>query len=153
MSMIVGPLLFVIYINDLPEAVKSHVFLFADDTKVFRKIDSECDSLQLQRDIDALDDWTMKWLLKFNSDKCHVLTMGKIEDIKHTHHYKIGNHELDHVFSEKDLGVMFDTDLAFEEHITSKVNKANAIMGLIRRSFTFLDKDFFKKLYLSLIHI
>ena len=94
--------------------LKSHVFLFADDTKVFRRIDSENDSLQLQRDIDALDDWTSKWLLKFNSDKCHVLTMGKVEDIKHTHYYKIGNQELDHVFSEKDLGVTFDTDLAFE---------------------------------------
>ena len=148
---VLGPLLFVIYINDLPDAVKSHIFLFADDTKVFRRIDSVNDSLQLQRDIDALDDWTSKWLLKFNSDKCHVLTMGKVEDIKHTHHYKIGNQELDHVFSEKDLGVTFDTDLAFEEHITSKVNKANAIMGLIRRSFSFLDKDFFKKLYVTFV--
>ena len=148
---VLGPLLFVLYINDLPEAVKSHVFLFADDTKVFRKIDSEIDSIQLQHDIDALDEWTSKWLLKFNSDKCHVLTMGKTEDIKHTHNYKIGHEELDHVFSEKDLGVTFDTDLEFEEHITSKVNKANAIMGLIRRSFSFLDKEFFKKLYVTFV--
>ena len=148
---VLGPLLFVLYINDLPESVKSQIFLFADDTKVFRPILSEKDSLELQNDINSLDEWTKKWLLMFNPDKCHVLTMGKIEDIKHTHRYTIGPSELEHVFSEKDLGVTFDTDLTFEEHITSKINKANAIMGLIRRSFSFLDKTFFKKLYVTFV--
>ena len=148
---VLGPLLFVIYINDLPEAVKSSVFLFADDTKLFRKIASEDDSKKLQEDINALDEWTKKWLLKFNADKCHVLTVGKLEDTKHTHRYQISSKELEHVFNEKDLGVVFDTELTFDEHITSKVNKANAIMGLIRRTFTFLDAGFFKKLYVAFV--
>ena len=87
---VLGPLLFVLYINDLPESVKSQILLFADDTKVFRPILSEKDSLELQNDINSLDEWTKKWLLKFNPDKCHVLTLGKIEHIKHTHRYKIG---------------------------------------------------------------
>ena len=71
--------------------------------------------------------------------------------MKHTHRYKLADKELEHVFSEKDLGVTFDTELQFEEHITSKVNKANAIVGLIRRSFTFLDCHLFKKLYTTFV--
>ena len=148
---VLGPLLFVIYINDLPETVKSQVFLFADDTKVFKQIKSLEDSALLQNDIDALDKWTEKWLLKFNSDKCHVLTLGKTEKIKHTHRYSISSKELDHVFEEKDLGVIFDNELTFEDHISTKVKKANAIMGLIRRSFSFLDANFFKKLYVTFV--
>ena len=59
--------------------------------------------------------------------------------------------ELDHVFEEKDLGVIIDMELTFEEHIATKVKKANGIMGLIRRSFSFLDGETFKKLYTSFV--
>ena len=91
------------------------------------------------------------WLLKFNTDKCHVLTMGKFENIVHTQRYTLYGDELDHVFEEKDLGVIIDMELTFEEHIATKVKKANGIMGLIRRSFSFLDGETFKKLYTSFV--
>ena len=84
-------------LNDLPEAVKSHVLLFAEDSKLFKQITSEGDSVVLQED-NALDAWTEKWLLKFNADKYHVLTLGKIKESKHTHLYTISSNELDHVF-------------------------------------------------------
>ena len=90
-------------------------------------------------------------MLRFHPDKCHVLTLGKFEDIKHTFRYKISQQELEHVFEEKDLGILIDSNLRFEEHISSKVNKANAIMGLIRRTFTFLDCKLFKKLYTTFV--
>ena len=69
---VLGPLLFVIYINDLPEVVDkdSYVYLFADDTKVFRQIKSQYDHNKLQGDINNLLDWSNKWLLKFHPDKC-----------------------------------------------------------------------------------
>ena len=133
---VLGPLLFVLYINDLPENIISNVFLFADDTKMFRKIISENDSIIVQNDIETLEQWTNDWLLKFNIKKCHVLTIGKHENIQHTHRYTLENSELEHVAEEKDLGVTFDSELTFEEHISMKVNKANAILGLIRRSFS-----------------
>ena len=69
----------------------------------------------------------------------------------HTHRYSVYGKELDHVFEEKDLGVIMDSDLNFEQHIQSKVNKANSIMGLIRRSFSFLDCYLFKKLYVTFV--
>ena len=80
-----------------------------------------------------------------------MLTIGKFENIAHTHRYTLYGDELDHVFEEKDLGVTIDMELTFEEHVATKVKKANSIMGLIRRSFSFLDGDLFKKLYSSFV--
>ena len=148
---VLGPLLFVIYINDLPDNINSDSFLFADDTKILRQISSTEDSIQLQGDLKSLEEWSKKWLLRFNADKCHVLTLGKIEHIVHTHRYELYDEELDHVFEETDLGVTIDSNLKFEEHISKKVNKANSIVGLIRRSFAHLDGELFKKLYTTFV--
>ena len=109
------------------------------------------DSLLLQKDINSLESWSTTWLLKFNIDKCHVLSMGKIDNIMHTHRYQLYKEELDHVFEEKDLGVVIDMGLTFEEHISTKIKKANEIMGLIRRTFSFLDIETFKTLYTSFV--
>jgi len=148
---VLGPLLFVIYINDLPECVSSSSYLFADDTKILRIIKSESDAKLLQADIDALHAWSKKWLLKFHPDKCHVLTIGKFDKIMHAERYKLGSRELEHVFQEKDLGVIFDSDLTFEEHINSKIKRANSMVGVIRRSFSFLDGGLFKQLFTSFV--
>ena len=125
--------------------------LYADDTKIFHHIASRDDALALQNDIDSLEEWSNIWLLKFHPDKCHVLTTGRFENIQYTHRYQVNDRELEHVFEEKDLGVVMDSNLNFEDHIIAKVNKANSIMGLIRRSFSFLDVNLFKKLYISYV--
>ena len=148
---VLGPILFVIYINDLPDVVRSKIYLFADDTKILHKIQSIQDSIQLQEDINALSKWSNDWLLQFNLDKCHVLIQGKQRNVAHAYHYQLNNHELEHVFDEKDLGVILDVELKFEKHISEKINKANAIMGLIRRSFSYLGPELFKKLYLTFV--
>ena len=148
---VLGPLLFVLYINDLPELLDSKTFMFADDTKLFRKINSKNDALILQSDITSLEAWSNKWLLEFNSDKCHILTLGKFDNIRYTYRYRICEHELEHVCDEKDSGVTFDAELKFEDHMSGKVRKANAIVGLIRRSFSFLDCKLFKKLYTTFV--
>ena len=69
-SSVLGPILFVIYINDLPEAVESEAYLFADDTKIFRVINSLDDQHILQNDLVKLENWSDKWLLKFHPEKC-----------------------------------------------------------------------------------
>ena len=78
-----------------------------------------------------MQNWSNTWLLNFHPDKCHVLTLGKLHNIKHAHNYRLGDTELEHVFNEKDLGVVIDSDLSFKDHIVEKIRKANSIVGLI----------------------
>ena len=142
---VLGPLLFIIYINDILTNIESDGYLFADDTKIFRKISTLNDSLALQKDIHSMGNWSKLWVLGFNRDNCHILTLGKFVNITHAHRYKVTDYEIEHVFDEKDCGVIFDSNLSFQEQISAKINKANSIAGLIHRSFTFLDCNFFKK--------
>ena len=122
---VLEPLLFVIYINDLLDNISSSAFLYADDTKIFRKIASKEDAMSLQEDIKKLEQWSEKWLLKFHPDKCHVLSLGKIENTQYTHRYCICQQEMEHVFEEKDLGVI-SVLLPINEHIRSKISYATS---------------------------
>ena len=74
---VLGPLLFVIFINDLPDACSNfaEIFLFADDAKLFKHVRSAEDSAVLQRSCDRLFQWSNQWLLKLNVDKCKVLSI------------------------------------------------------------------------------
>ena len=148
---VLGPLLFVLYINDLPEITKAEMYLFADDTKLFKEINNAFDAFRLQEDIDAMASWSKDWLLRFHPDKCHVLTLGKFWNIKHAHPYTIAGSELEHVDQEKDLGVIIDSELTFEAHIFNKIKKANSIVGLISRSFEFLSPEMFRSLYIAFV--
>ena len=148
---VLGPVLFVIYINDLLDNITSSGLMFADDTKLFRHITSHEDALHLQTDIRKLEDWSNTWKLYFNPDKCHVLTLGKFENIRYAHRYMISNNEIEHVFNENDLGITIDSELKFDEHISRKVRVANAIVGQIRRSFSFLDCDTFRRIYTAFV--
>ena len=67
---VLGPLLFILFINDLPDGVKSDVYLFADDTKIFRNITDWEDKEILQDDLENLENWSNTWLLKFHPEKC-----------------------------------------------------------------------------------
>ena len=83
-----------------------------------------------------------------NEHTSYVLTLGNLVDIMYPHRYQICGTELDHVFEEKE-GVTIDFELIFEQHITQKMNKANAMMCIIRRNFSFLDRKLFKKLCIT----
>ena len=146
---VLGPLLFVIFINDLPTQVKSDLFLFADDTKIFRNIRSEDDRETLQKDINTMLEWANKWQLEFHPDKCVSMSINNKEDQPRM--YKMKETTLKLVKQEKDIGVVVDEQLKFESHIYEKINKANSMMGLIRRSFIYMDEDMFKKLFKAIV--
>ena len=76
---VLGPLVFVLYINDLPDCILSQVFLFSDDTKMFGHIQNSDDQKIFQDDITRLQAWADKWLLKFHPEKCKLLAIGKLE--------------------------------------------------------------------------
>ena len=70
---VLGPLLFLAYINDMPECVKSDIKLFADDSLLYRRIRNDADCHQLQEDLDKLQEWEQRWQMGFNADKCEVI--------------------------------------------------------------------------------
>ena len=154
---VLGPVLFVIYINDLPDHVKSDVKIFADDTKVFTRSDIKENRVQLQEDLDNLNEWSSNWKLRFHPEKCSVMRIGRSE-VK-TDYTMIGTnpngekviHTLKESKSEKDLGVIIDNELSFKEHIATATAKANKIVGLIRRTFDYLTPDTFVQLYKAIV--
>ena len=150
---VLGPILFVVYINDLPDVIKhgSIPYLFADDTKVYHIIYCTKDCENLQKDIRAMQEWSEKWLLCFHSEKCKCIRIGSTEVNMVTYHLKEGQKGVEFKDHEKDIGVVIDNKLSFEKHISEKVNKANSIMGVIRRTFECLDQKTFKLLYTSLV--
>ena len=74
---VLGPLLFVIYINDLEENIAGLISKFADDTKIAGVADSDEDCQRIQQDIDRLENWVEKWQIEFNPDKCEVMHFGR----------------------------------------------------------------------------
>ena len=145
---VLGPLLFNIYVNDIPSVVNSETLMFADDTKIFRKIQSQSDFLQFQQDISNLLAWSVKWQLKFNLSKCFIFHLGP------DHFY--GDYYLDGVQISpnsivRDLGVTMDYYLKFHEHTNLTITKANRVLGLIRKTFYCREPDMITKLFKSLI--
>jgi len=149
---VLGPILFLLFINDMPRVVNSVIKLFADDTKIYREISSEDDCKALQTDLDSLAAWSDSWQLRFNPSKCKCMHLGKCNP-NVTYHISDNSEDIvvDSVASEKDLGVLFDNDLKFSPHIQQKVKKANQTLGMVKRAFDCLDKEVFIPIYKSLI--
>ena len=144
---VLGPLLFVIYINDLPDNLNCEALLFADDTKAYTRITNRADAERLQENLRKLEEWSREWLLVFHPDKCKILTIGRHEDIPCAYPYSLFGTELEHIFEEKDIGITIDSELTFDTHIALKIKKANQTMGLIRRVFSHMGKEMFLRLY------
>ena len=145
---VLGPILFIIYINDIDERINCKLSKFADDTKIANRVDSESQRQLLQRDLDTLIEWSNKWQMKFNIDKCHVLHIGN-QNPQAT--YKMNNTPMTSVDKEKDLGVIVSADLKPSKHCTEVVKTANKLVGFIGRSFTFKSEKIILTLYNSLV--
>ncbi len=98
---VLGPLLFIIYINDLDNGVKSKLSKFANDTKLGGEVDSRVGSDQIQESIDSCIDWAKDWQMEFNLSQYKVLGMGKNNENRD---YRMQGVILEHVTQEKDMG-------------------------------------------------
>ena len=152
---VLGTLLFLIYINDLPEVCENfaEILLYADDAKIYRHILKSEDHYKLQEGLSKFKAWMDKWLLKLNVEKCKVVSYGRCTE-NYSNYYVISSNvisNLDFVNCYKDLGVIFDKHLNFSEHIDTKVNKAYQMLGLIKRHFKYLKPDTLLLLYKSLV--
>ena len=131
---ILGPALFLLYINNLPNSVKSsRVAMFADDTKVFKAIQSTNDADMLQEDINNLANWSSESFLQFNETKCKAESITrKINSIATT--YSMKDVALSSVKHERDLGVWISSDLTFNKHTNEQCAQANKMLSYIRRN-------------------
>ena len=149
---VLGPTLFIYFINDLPLVTTLKTKIFADDTKLFTPISNDDDQFKLQEAIDKMYNWTQTWLLKFNEKKCKVLHIGKNNK---QFKYYIGDEsnktELEITDLEKDLGVSIDPLLNFNSHIKITVKKATAVSFNIIRNFTFRTPEVLVPLFKSLV--
>ena len=119
-----GPGLFLYYINDLPERLRSRVRLFADDTIAYLVIILTKDTGALQEDLDDLATWENKWHMEFHANKCAVLTVSGKKAPVHAD-YKLHDQTLTRVQSAKYLGVTLTDDQKWDQHINNICDKAN----------------------------
>ena len=130
---VLGPTLFLLFINDLPQYCKSSVRLFADDCVLYREIRSSQDSIILQQDLDALHRWEQEWLMEFNAGKCFVLNITR-KRIRSNNTYNLHNTTLQTVESTTYLGVEISNNLNWSPHIDKVVKKGNRSLGFVRRN-------------------
>lgn len=149
---ILGPLLFNIFINDLPEVINSaNVLLYADDLKIFKAIQTEDDCHDLQSDIDNIMEWCLFNKMTLHSSKCEVMRYCRSKN-KILNNYLLDGCVLRSNGRIKDLGVYFTDCLSFLVHITETVKAANRILGfVIRVCYHFRNTSTFKLLFNSLV--
>ena len=145
---VLGPLLFLVYINDLPDTVQCPLRMFADDAKVFSQVDNDQDAARLQEDLEALSAWSDAWLMPFNESKCSVLHIGHAN---HSYQYTMNSKPIASTQVEKDLGVLVDSDLKFRQQAASAVAKATQMLAVIRRSFALMDDVTIPLLFKTLV--
>ena len=149
---IFGPVLFSLYVNDLPDAItSSHVAMFADDTKLFKEIHTTQDCKLLQNDLDQLQTWSENCGLKFNASKCNSqMITRKLKPT--THVYKLNNNKLIQTDCERDFGVFVDRNLTWNRQVIEQSSKANKQFGYVKRSTIYVgNKEVKRSLYLTLV--
>ena len=128
-----GPLLFACFVADIPNCVKTGCLLYADDVKLFHRVECEADVALLQSDLDRLCEWSKTWKLNLNPSKCQTITFTlKTNPLQSS--YTLDGHELTRCQEVRDLGVMLDAKLTFAQHVDVTVRKCNRMLGLLMRS-------------------
>ena len=135
---ILGPLLFLIYVNDLPQGLKSTVKLFADDVSLFSIVDNNPlhSANILNDDLETINRWSNNWKMSFNPDPTkqatEVLFSHKRKDIVHPELLFNGS-KVSRASSQKHLGMVLDEKLTFHEHLSIKLSKARKSIGILRK--------------------
>ena len=140
---VLGPLLFVIFINDLPEGLTNRLLMYADDSKIIAESELNKEN-GLQEDLNKVVDWCDTWSMSLNAAKCKVMHCGKNNP---TRAYWIGDTPLAITEKEKDLGVIITSNGKFSEQAEAAVGKANRMLGVMRKTFRYFDIRLFNIIY------
>ena len=143
---VLGPLLFVIFINDLPEYIKEATRLFADDLKAIVNANYPGKTDSMLRDLES---WEETWLLKFNPSKCKVMHLDFNNNPRQQ--YTFNNVTLDSINIEKDLGVLTTDKLSWQQQIKGCISKANQMISWVTRNMILRDQHVMRDVYRSIV--
>ena len=134
---VLGPILFVLYVNELPDFVRSNIKMFADDAKVYRSIQDLQDTMTLQQDVAAFEQWSSNWLLRFNETKCKIMHCGIANP--HAEYVMTDSNmaavKMQDTILEKDLGVYISSDLKPSTHCKKAAAKGMSALRLMKQTF------------------
>ena len=145
---VLGPLLFLIYINDIDVGLTSRIAKFADDTKLGTNAINPTDIEALQKDLNKLGEWSERWQMPFNCGKCKVMHIG--EKNPQASYSLLGN-DIQSVDQEEDLGIVISKDLKFTKQSIKVEKKAQKLIGYIKRQFKYRNKEIVLQLYTALV--
>ena len=134
MGSILTPLLFILYINDIPESLSSPAEMFADDMLIYNYCPPSQTSITAQESLDKVTDWCGSWLLGTNADKCESMKFTRARTPSPCN-YTINSKLLTQVPTHKHLGVVLSSDLSWKPHVLSVVARSNRLLGLLKRTF------------------
>nr|VZI11813.1 unnamed protein product [Spirometra erinaceieuropaei] len=149
---VLGPALFIIYVNDCVSELDCGVAMFAGDIKLWSVIRTADDEEHLQANLNRLQQWSKAWLLPFNEKKCNILRVGRARSPNHMA-YCLNGIPLQEVDSQKDLAVWITTSLKPSLHCTKIAKSAMSVLYLVKRAFSAFDEDCFAKLFRTFVRL
>nr|VZH93004.1 unnamed protein product [Spirometra erinaceieuropaei] len=144
---ILGPILFLIYVDDDARDLDCEVAMFADDMKIWSVIRGPADEDKMQMNLNRLEEWSNRWLLRFNVAKCSILRLGHTARYASTRNYFLGGAALKEVEAQKDLGVLTTSSLKPPAHCLRVAKTAMSVLYSIKRAFVDFDEDAFSKTF------
>lgn len=130
---VLGPLLFIIFINDITESCKNNIRLFADDALLFGPALTNKQISAIQDDLDSLFDWSVKWQMEFNPKKCEVINFSCPSMALTSYNYHLNGIILTSVQDTKYLGVTISSNLNWNKHIQNTIKKATGLLAMLQR--------------------
>lgn len=148
---VLGPLLFLLFVNELPTWILNNIRMFDDDTKLWCRIKQESDDVTLQQNIDYLSTWSNIWQLKFNAEKCKVMHIGHSCATEYYMTEGLLKKKLECVLQERDLGIIVASNLKSSQQCIKAAATARRVIAMVRRNFKRLDVSDFNLIYKTYI--